>query len=172
MWQWCCLAAVLLQVPWSLADHVDGSRQWFHSANCTGDPSQDAWTLFQLGGRGCFYGPLPGTCTDGRQQFCATMDDLSPHNKNYKGLAVFATYMSVDVLCMSGSLSQATYVMPSGKCVGTGLTFPQARSTIMDCSLKKLSVFATSDCTGNSISWKLNNTCTSFGSYRAKTFCP
>lgn len=163
----CCVAQM------AFGDHVDGTLQWFSSVNCTGNPYRDAWSVFSTGGRGCFYGPRPGTCTDGTQNFCATTADLSPRNGNYKGLAVFATYADFDVLCVSGlEFSRQTYVMPSGKCVGTGLTFPEARSTIMDCSLKKLSVFATTDCTGNAITWKLNNTCTSFPGYRAKTYCP
>lgn len=155
-------------------DHVDGSRSWFRNQNCTGgNPYQDAFTIFTTGGRGCYYPPLPGTCSDGIQNFCATTADLSPHNPNYKGLAVFATYMDFDLLCVSSlELSQQTFVMPSGKCVGTGLNFNEARSTIMDCSNKYLSVFATTDCTGNAITWKLNQTCTSFPGYRAKTFCP
>lgn len=156
-----------------LGDHVDGARQWFNSPNCSGNPYTDAWSVFSTGGRGCFYGPLPGTCSDGVQSFCATTEDLSPNNAHYKGLAVFATYSSFDVLCVSGlEFSLQTFVMPSGKCIGSGLTFPEARSSIMDCSAKKLSVYATTDCTGNSISWNLNHTCTSFSGYRAKTFCP
>jgi hypothetical protein len=65
------MIVMMLLLSGSLADHVTGTCQWFNSSTCQGDAYHDAWSLFVTSGRGCFDPPLPGTCNDGTQTFCA-----------------------------------------------------------------------------------------------------